>query len=265
VISGVAVIAGLVVIGAVLGVEVVVAGAGPKLDEFDPHLLDGPIGVDPAATKAAPPLHIVWLGDSTAAGVGASSTDGAVARQVGRRLGRPITITVLAESGARVADVAGDQIDKLVDVEDVDLVVISVGANDAAHLTSLGDVRQRYEAIIAGLPPGIPVVIVGVPDMGAATRLAQPLRAVASARADQVNSVVREVAQAHDAAFVNIGAQTGPAFRDDPDFNLASDHYHPSDAGYGLWADAIVPVVVWELFRSEHPNEPVPPLPSPPQ
>ena len=60
---------------------------------------------------------------------------------------------------------------------------------------------------------------------------------------------------------MNIAAETGPKFRADPDRYLALDHYHPSDAGYAAWADAIVPVVEWKLFTREHPGEPAPAIP----
>ena len=138
---------------------------------------------------------------------------------------------------------------------------MSIGANDATHLTSTGSYLDAYQAVIAGIPAGADLVILGVPDLGSTTRLAQPLRAISSVRGDQLGAVSRDLAYQHDLAYVNIGAQTGPAFRADPTRLLASDGYHPSDAGYGVWADAIVPVVQWQLARREHPGQPAPPRP----
>jgi len=247
----------VVVFVAVIGIEIVVAGNGVHVDEYDPHLSDGLVGA--AAGDARTPLKIVWLGDSTAAGVGSSGPQRAVSHQVAERLGRPVELDVLAVSGARVQDVLDAQVAKV--PADADLVVMSVGANDTTHLTSSGDFEQRYRAVLAGLPAGVPVVLIGVPDVGSTTRLAQPLRAVAGGRADQLGAIVRDIARERDAAYVNLAANTGPAFRADPDRYFAADHYHPNDAGYGLWADVVTPVVEWAISRAEHPDQPAPPVP----
>jgi lysophospholipase L1-like esterase len=259
---------GLVAVGVLLWVEVTVAGNGVKLDERDPATIDAHIDgatteprspADASAPGGAGALRIVWFGDSLAAGVGTSSPDGAVARQVARRLGRPVDVEVLAVSGARIADVVDQQLPRLSGVPD--MAIISVGANDVTHLTSLDQFRERYEQFFARLSPTTIVVVLGVPDMGSATRLAQPLRALAGVRGNQLDVVAHDLAREHSAAYVNIAAQTGPSFRADPDRFFAADHYHPSDAGYGVWADAIVPVLQWKLAAHDHPDQPVPAAP----
>jgi len=245
---------------ALIGIEVVVAGNGVLLVERDPHTIDGriePAGGVPSAAAAA--LRVVWLGDSLAAGVGSSSPDGAVARQVARRLGRPIDIEVLAVSGARVADVIEKQLPLL--QGEPDLVFISIGANDVTHQTSLGNFHDRYDQVLSRLPAATTVFVLGVPDMGSPTRLAQPLRFIAGVRANQLDNVAHDLARSHGAAYVNIAAGTGPKFRADPDKYFAADLYHPSDAGYEVWADTIVPVVEWKLSALERPDLPTPPEP----
>ena len=233
---------------ALVGIEVVLAGRGPLLTEYDPSLADGRLEPGSPA-PAADPLRVVWIGDSTAAGVGASSADAAVSRQVGRRLadelGRPVEIEVVAVSGARVDDVVRDQL-PLVD-GDADVVVISVGANDTTHLTSTGAFAESYRALLAGLPSDAVVVSLGVPDIGSVTRLAQPLRAIAGWRGGAYDAIVAEEAERVGALRVDIASGTGPAFRADPSRLLAADSYHPSDAGYAVWADVIVPAMAQRL------------------
>jgi SAM-dependent methyltransferase/lysophospholipase L1-like esterase len=170
-----------------------------------------------------------------------------------------VQLEVLAVSGARVGDVVDQQVPRITGRPD--LILVSVGANDATHLTSLTDVADRYTRLLDRLPPGVPVVVLGVPDLGGATRLAQPLRSLAVVRGGQVDRIVRDLASSRGAAYVNLARETGPSFRADPDANLAADHYHPSDAGYAVWADAITPVVTWALERAAHPDRPAPPVP----
>jgi lysophospholipase L1-like esterase len=247
----------------VLGVEVVLARRGPRLAVPEAGSLDAtvvPSGADPDQA----PLRVVWLGDSTAAGVGASSPVASLPRQVAALLGRPSEVRVFARSGARVADVRRDQVPRVVALpaeERPDVVLVSVGANDVTHLTPKGRFQAEYLGVLDDLPDGPAVILLGVPDMGAIPRLAQPLRAVVGFRGSNLDQVVRALSRSNGADYVNIADFTGPAFRDDPTRYFAADDYHPSDDGYRLWADTVVPVVQWRLFYVENPDaeKPQPP------
>jgi lysophospholipase L1-like esterase len=231
----------------VLAVEIQLARSGARL----PHL-------ELVIDRSGSGRRVVWLGDSTAAGVGASTAAGALPSQVADRFaatgGTPDgpapkapldfgdSLLDLAVSGARVADVLADQVPKVTDIRP-DLILISVGANDTIHLTSRRTFRHTYEKVVRALPPGVPVVLLGVPDMGAIPRFAQPLRAVSGWRGRSLDGEVRRVAAATGAAYVDIAGPTGPPFRRHPGRYFAADDFHPSDAGYGLWADAVVKVL----------------------
>jgi lysophospholipase L1-like esterase len=219
----------------------------------DPVDLDGTFGVG----RPGEPLHVTWLGDSTAAGLGSSGPAHAVSSQVAARLAsdldRPVAVTGLATSGDRVDDVLAHQVGRVPRTSD--LVLLSVGANDATHLTSRDDFRSRYRTLLdrlrSRLRPGTPVVLLGVPDLGAVTRLPQPLRAVAGFRGEQLDDDVRHLAADLSLGYVDIAGETGPAFRRDPAHLFAIDHYHPNDRGYRLWTDATIPVAE-EVLRA-HP------------
>jgi lysophospholipase L1-like esterase len=79
--------------------------------------------------------------------------------------------------------------------------------------------------------------------MGAIPRFAQPLRAVSGWRGRHVDAEVRRVAAATGAVYADIAGPTGPAFRRHPGRYFAADDFHPSDAGYGLWAGAVLKVL----------------------
>lgn len=229
------------VAGAVLmGVEVQIARSGQDLPETEPFHLDGRVG-----SGSGSPLALVWLGDSTAAGVGASSTDFAlprlVATAVSARLNRPVDLKSLAVSGDRVGDVLRGQVGEV--PAGTDLVVIDIGSNDVTHLTSRADFRARYKAVLDRLPNGVAVVMLGVPDIGAPPRLPQPLRFLTGVRGGTLDAVVQQLARERGHSYVDIAGRTGPEFRRSPGRLFAADGYHPSDAGYRLWAKATVPVV----------------------
>ena len=228
----------------ILVVEVQLARSGSRLSERE-------LVLDRSGTGK----RLVWLGDSTAAGVGASDAAGALPTQVADGLARSgaapvngpgsgsgVSVAVLAVSGARVADVLADQVPKVAGLRP-DLVLISVGANDTIHLTGRGAFRQTYEKVVRALLAGVWVVLLGVPDMGSIPRFAQPLRAVAGWRGRNLDAEVRRVATATGAVYVDIAGPTGPPFRRRPDRYFAADDFHPNDAGYGLWSDAVLKVL----------------------
>jgi lysophospholipase L1-like esterase len=229
---------------AVLLIEVQLARTGPELPDERPLEHDGRIG------GPGPALRMVWLGDSTAAGVGATDADLALPRRVALALDRPVDLTSLAVSGARVADVVADQVPALVEL-DPDVVLVSVGANDVVHLTSRGRFRAVYEEVLAAVPDSALLVLLGVPDMGAPPRLAQPLRALTGARGRQLEAVSQAVAEGAGAVYVDIAAATGPTMRSEPGRYFAADRYHPSDDGYGLWADAVLDQLAPQLDMEE--------------
>lgn len=217
------------VAAAVLGVEIELARRAENLDEVELSYPD------------AGSTHAVWIGDSTAYGVGVVRGSAAVASLVADA--RDERVTNLAVSGATLSDVLVDQVPQVA-AEQPDIVYVSAGANDVTHLTGTDSFRRDYARLLDGLPPGIPVVVLGVPDMGAPPRLLQPLRAIAGLRGRQLDDLVRAAARTRDdATYVDIAGPTGPRFRADPDRFFADDGYHPNAAGYRLWADAVLATV----------------------
>lgn len=269
-------------LGVVVAVEVVMAQRAPQLANTVGYPQGGRVEPDPAvpavaglvwadgAGPVAPPdvsrevgdrpVRITWLGDSTTTGVGASSAAEALPGQVARRLGRPVELEVLGRSGARIADVVNEQL-PLVQArppdQQPDVVVVSVGANDATHLTGNNAFRSAYLGLLDGLPRSSSVVVLGVPDLGSVPRFAQPLRALAGWRGGTLDWDVEQMRD-HGADYVNIADFTGPAFGADPDHYFAADGFHPDDDGYRLWADTVVPVLRWRLYKRDHPTAPEP-------
>jgi lysophospholipase L1-like esterase len=171
-----------------LAAEVYLATLGEPAPPL-PRGIDACVGCE----GTVPPLRTAWLGDSTAAGVGTAGADGVVGRHVARRLARPVDVRVLASGGDTVADVVAQQLPRL--APDVQVVFVSVGANDATHLTRTGTFSSSYEELLARVPQTACVVLLGVPDLGSAPRLAQPLRAVAGGSGRALDREIRKLAK----------------------------------------------------------------------
>ena len=234
-------IALVVALGALVGVEVLIALRRDYLPT-DPALkLDDSFG-EPSAEE----LTFVVLGDSTAAGVGAGSPANAYPQILARRLaedGYRVDLQVFGTSGARVADVRGAQIEGAIEAKP-DLVFVGIGANDTTHLTPLDDIRTDMVFALDKLEAqtGAVVVIAGAPDMRAPAFL-QPLRWLAGWRGRQVSGAIEDAGDEAGVAVVELAEKTGPLFGSAPDRYHSADNFHPSAAGYELWANAIYPVL----------------------
>jgi lysophospholipase L1-like esterase len=210
----------------------------------------GPASGGPASggLPGRTPLRLVMVGDSTAAGVGASETAATVGALLAAGIaatGRAVTLSSVAVSGSRTTDLA-DQVRALAGrgaSSQPDLAVVLIGANDATHLTSLSTVSRKLSAAVRGLHAvGAAVVVAGCPDLGAARAFPQPLRLIAAARGRAVAATEHRAAISAGATFVDLAREAGPAFRADPRM-LSTDRFHPSDRGYARWARALLPAL----------------------
>lgn len=214
---------------AVLAVEVELARRGENLDDVE------------LSWHEAGAVPVVWIGDSTAYGVGVDEGSEAAASVIAKE--RDERVSNLAVSGATLGEVIDEQLPEVAGLAP-ERVYVSVGANDVTHLTRVDAFAEDYRTLLDGLPADAEVVVLGVPDMGAPPRLAQPLRTIAGWRGRRLDTEVRRaVAGRPRATYVDIEGRTGPAFRRDPDRYFADDGYHPSADGYQRWADAVLATV----------------------
>ena len=223
--------AAVVAVVLLFAVEVLLAIPGPDDHFHNPSRRPQHFG------SGARPLVYVVLGDSTAAGRGAPY-DAGIAVETARHLARsrPVLLVNLAVSGAKIADVARDQLPAAVRLRP-DLVLLAVGANDATHFTPGRRIGADLTTILAGLAaahPACRVVQTGSPDVGTARRFAQPLRWLAGVQTGRVNAVLAPIGRAHGAIWVPVARDTGPLFARDAGL-FAPDRFHPNARGYATW------------------------------
>lgn len=212
------------------------------------YLVDVPYTVDQTVGGAAgrgAPIELRVLGDSTAAGVGSDDAQSALpsllAQRVARWTGRAVHVVGLGASGARTADVRREQVPR---IRDADVIVIVVGSNDVIHATTPRRMREQTAALLAdAVATGTPVVLGGIPRFAGVGALPEPLRAVVDGYAAVLRDAQRDVAAARPrVTFVDIAALASPRFRGVPGA-MSGDEFHPSEVGYGFWADALAPAV----------------------
>ncbi|HEX6160296.1 MAG TPA: SGNH/GDSL hydrolase family protein, partial [Thermoanaerobaculia bacterium] len=154
--------------------------------------------------------------------------------ELGRRF--RVTMSNFAVSGARMGDVLECQL-PAAEALRADVVLLSVGANDVTHLTSIGSMRRDLRQIVERLTrvnPAVRIVVTGSPDMGSPPRIPRLLRGIASCRTRQVNRMFEAEATRSGLVFARIAERTGPLFRRNRSL-FDADRFHPNDDGYATW------------------------------
>jgi lysophospholipase L1-like esterase len=186
-----------------------------------------------------PVLRLTVLGDSAAAGVGASNHDealaGYLAAEVARRSGRQTSWQVLARNGAKTRDVTRDLVPQLTDPTDV--VIAVVGVNDLKSYRLIRGFRRDTRALIEAIRDQagpVPVVLAGIPPFQHMPGIPRPMRTILGLRARAMDDVLRRLAP--KMANVQHTSLTALEFPDDA---FTDDGFHPASKGYRLWAEVI--------------------------
>ena len=179
------------------------------------------------ARQADGPLWVA-LGDSTAQGIGASAPDRGYVGQLLVRLRdeqrRPWRVVNLSVTGARVADVAREQVPRINEVGDPELVTCAAGANDVIRF-GFRRVLEALAELIRGLPPG--AVLATIP------------QGLMPGRTRELNQIIRADAPAAGLHIADAWAHTGPPWEG----KYAADDFHPNDTGYGEWCAAFAEAI----------------------
>ena len=187
---------------------------------------------------AGPPLRLLIVGDSSAAGVGAPDQDNALVGQLVAELASTHRVQwrLIARTGATTADtltrLAGEK------PEPFDIAVTALGVNDVTRSVPLARWLARQAALRALLAERFGVFHViasGLPPMGHFPALPQPLRWVAGASARRLDLGLARAA-AQDARWSHAGFDITLT----PEM-MAQDGFHPGPAGYALWAKLLAP------------------------
>ncbi|MEG3627137.1 SGNH/GDSL hydrolase family protein [Streptomyces poriticola] len=203
----------------------------------------------PLPTAGEPPLRLVMLGDSTAAGQGvhrAAQTPGALlASGLAAVAERPVRLASVALPGARSDDLDRQVTLVLSDPARVpDVCVIMIGANDVTHrMPATTSVRHLSGAVRRLRTAGAEVVVGTCPDLGTIEPVRQPLRWLARRASRQLAAAQTIGVVEQGGRTVSLGDLLGPEFAQNPRELFGPDNYHPSAEGYATAAMAVLPTV----------------------
>lgn len=185
-------------------------------------------------------LRLLALGDSMAVGVGVQAADEGLARHVAdaliARTGRAVHWRARGRNGATARDVIRDHLDEAL-AAPTDVVVISLGANDAMQVRSHRAFRRDIRHIVSEISVRHPRAIVLMSALPAFHRyglLPEPLRTTLALHSQALEVAARRALERFPRAHMT------PPLPPYPDDFFATDDFHPGPAGYPVWARFIV-------------------------
>lgn len=176
--------------------------------------------------------HLLAIGDSIIAGVGASELSRALVGQAATALAHArqcrISWQALGRSGFDSARILENLV-PLLPGDTFDYVIVSVGVNDITGLTSMRQWSRNLTALLRALQhhsPDALIAVAGMPPLHGFPLLPQPLRATFGMRARAFDDIARRVVdQRERCTHVPLDFEPEPA-------KFSPDGYHPSEESY---------------------------------
>ncbi|MGI3187177.1 SGNH/GDSL hydrolase family protein [Nioella aestuarii] len=212
--------------------------------------LPEPPGPRAGETGEGPTLRLLILGDSSAAGVGASHQDNALSGQLISALSphRRLTWRLEAKTGAtsRSALAALSTLPH----DPFDVVLLVLGVNDVTSFAPLNRIlpdRVRIAQEIAARFNTPQLIVTGIPPLSQFPLLPNPLRWILVQRAARLEPLLREQANAAGHSYLPFSMPM------DPDL-MAEDGFHPSARAYAHWAKALAPHLLDDPLTAPAPS-----------
>ena len=172
---------------------------GIRVGLTTPRLPEAPAPFTGEFVGEQPSLHLVVIGESTVAGVGAPSHEQALTGQVARALHklskRHIQWQVIGKNGATAVTTRRQLLPNLKPTS-ADIIVIALGVNDTTHLHTPTRWKRDLHGLIMAIRERvgtIPIAISAVPPVAEFPVLPQPLRRVLGQRALELDRGTREL------------------------------------------------------------------------
>ena len=189
-------------------------------------------------------VRYLALGDSYTIGTGASSDEHAWPSIIAGRLGAELTNP--AVNGFTTLDLIRNEL-PLFERLKPDLVTVLIGVNDLVQGRGPDEYRDSLRTIYAAIESAR-VVAISIPTWSYVPAAAE---FGGADRVDRLTGIFNEVAREESAARGFRWVDLGPASISGIGTRgwIASDHLHPGDAQYAVWAEAIWPGVQ-EVMRA---------------
>ena len=202
--------------------------------------LPEPQGDRSGVLGSGPTLRLLMVGDSSAAGVGASTQREALAGQTVRNVGKSHRVRwrLIAHTGATTSSTLAELRRQPPQIFDV--AITALGVNDVTSGRPLTVWKQQQRALVAELRERFEardILLSGLPPVSCFPALPQPLRWYLGRRAERFDRALRGLAEEEGCRFVAIDFTSDVGL-------MAADGFHPGPSIYAEWGARLARRVV---------------------
>jgi lysophospholipase L1-like esterase len=124
------------------------------------------------------------------------------------------------------------------------IVTLGIGINDVGHNVPLERFAENYDRILTTLKEKTQaqIVVTNIPDISSAPVVPSSLRSHYRQQIVTFNQRLEEIANRHGVTVYDIYSITTRELPSHPEY-FSRDGFHPSDAGYELWATEMWPTI----------------------
>jgi len=187
-------------------------------------------------------LTYVALGDSLSAGAGTDQAEESLPYLLVKRLAgadRKIVLRNYSVSGFKTADLLTELLSPAIDTKP-DVVTVLIGVNDIHNKVSAADFRKNYEEILSRLTreTSAQIYVINIPFIGADEMMLPPYQFYFDSQTKEFNAIIKELTNKYSVSYVDLYTPTVALFKK-AGSHYSADLFHPSAAGYKIWADII--------------------------
>jgi len=194
---------------------------------------------------AAPPLRLVFLGDSSVTAPGVEPLDHSWPRQMAFRLASQYRVEAIsfAVGGAKARDVLDEQVDAAIEVKP-DIAYLAVGSNDALRGSPVARFESDLDEVVNRLYEVVPAIgLSGIGDLGTIPRIPELARGVARVRARAMDRAIGRIAARYPRTVKSrVWDIMAIDFVQRPEL-FADDLFHASAEGHLAFATVGAPMV----------------------
>ena len=187
------------------------------------------------------PARLLVIGESTVAGLGASSHDlalaGRFAAGLSSRLRRPVEWTVVGRSGVTARRTINELIPLIPPGREFDHILIGIGGNDVMRISSPKKWRADMLELIAILRrdnPAAKIFISNCPMIKYSPAIPEPIKSILWQLSRMHDANIRQFSRTLDRVYYY------PQPADVTLEGFFADGIHPSEQGYADWANAML-------------------------
>lgn len=220
---------------------------GKKIKRTIPKLPEATDLEGSSSTESTPSFQLITIGESTIAGVGASSNKagftGTLAEELSKQISTPVSWKVYAKSGYTAKCVNQNIIPQITE-KSVDLIVIGLGGNDSFVLRTpkrwSSDIRDLITNM-RSIYPNAPIVFANMPPIKEFTAFTGTFKFVIGNLVLHLGKELEKVVADYENVYYNEKALEYEDLihrmnLDATPEDFFSDGVHPSELAYQVWA-----------------------------